>query len=101
VTALTLETYLRDAKRDEKEERKARVWDLWLDCLSEREITDAAGVPQKTVNDWLSEKRIDPEFAQPPGATRDNPWGHVQHFDIWQFATAVVFAASRPVPDQP
>jgi transposase len=52
---------------------KARAWDLWLDCMSEREIEKEIGIAQKTVNDWLSEKRKDPVFAQPPASR--------QHFD--------------------
>ena len=34
VTTATLETYLRDAKRDEKAEQQAKAWDLWLECYS-------------------------------------------------------------------
>jgi hypothetical protein len=37
--------------------RQDRAWDEWLNCHSEREIEALIDVPQKTINDWLSEKR--------------------------------------------
>jgi hypothetical protein len=79
ITASTLETYLRDAKREEKQRQQERAWDLWLDCLSERQIAERIGVVQKTINNWVSNYRTDPRFTQPPESR--------QHFDVWQFGT--------------
>lgn len=76
----TAKTYCRDARRDEKAAQQATVWDLWLDCLSENAIAERVGVPQRTINDWLSEKRNDPLFAKPPESR--------QHFDVWSFGQA-------------
>ncbi|CAN5551327.1 hypothetical protein BH24ACT4_BH24ACT4_24160 [soil metagenome] len=61
-------------------EQKEQAWDLWLDCLSEREIGAEIDVPRKTLADWVGEKRNDPDFAQPPESR--------QHFDIWTFPPA-------------
>jgi hypothetical protein len=80
ITASTVETYLRDARRDEKAEQKARAWDLWLDCQSTREIEAATSIPRATVDGWVSEKRTDPEFGHPPESR--------QHFDVWSFQVA-------------
>jgi DNA modification methylase len=83
ITPSTLETYLRDAKRDEKQQQQERAWDLWLDCHSEREIAEAVlddAEKQKTINNWLSKFRIGPLFTQPPESR--------QHFDVWSFQTA-------------
>ena len=44
-------------RQQEKESQQAKAWDLWLDCLSEREIGKQLNVPQKTINDWINEKR--------------------------------------------
>lgn len=74
---------IRDAKRDEKEALKTKAWDLWLNCLSEREVAEQLGVDHKTVGKWCGEKS-DELGISPPGATTDAPWGNVQHFDIWQ-----------------
>jgi hypothetical protein len=57
ITETTLREYLRDAKRDEKEDQKAKAWDHWLNCLSEREIAQATGIAQQTVNGWLSDRK--------------------------------------------
>jgi hypothetical protein len=79
-------TWTQDARRAEKDALKARAWSRWLDCLSEREVAAELDVPQKTVDDWLSEKRKSSDFAQAPGATAKEPWGVVQHGDVWRFA---------------
>jgi hypothetical protein len=49
--------------------------------------TDATGVPVQTLNGWLSEKSQLTIFGQPPSATAANPWGSIQHFDVWSFAS--------------
>jgi transposase len=41
-------------------------WNHWLDCLSEQKMADQVGVSQKTVSDWVSEKRKDALFTNPP-----------------------------------
>jgi hypothetical protein len=28
------------------------------------------------------------KFNQPSGSTNDKPWGVVQHFDVWSFASS-------------
>jgi hypothetical protein len=80
ITKSTLETYLRDAKRDEKEAQKAKAWDLWLDCHSQEYIAEQVGVSREAISDWVGKKRIDPEFTKPPESR--------QHFDIWNFQKA-------------
>ena len=87
ITADTLEKYLREAKRDEKEANKAKAWDLWLDCLSYRQIGEEMEVDHKTVADWCGEKSDEYENSA-PHATRENPWGVIQHFDVWPFASS-------------
>jgi hypothetical protein len=78
ITTSTLETYLRDAKRDEKDAQKAKAWDLWLDCLSEREIAEKVGVDQATAHRWIDAKPEESGFASPPESR--------QHFDVWSFS---------------
>jgi hypothetical protein len=90
VSKSAVKKWTKDARQTEKEAQQALAWDLWLNCLSTREIEGTAGIPQRTVNDWLSGKRKDTVFAQPPGCESPDPknpkyWGRVQHFDIWQF----------------
>lgn len=80
VTSSTLETYLRDAKRDEKQQQQDRVWDLWLDCASPAEIERQVGITDQTATNWISKKRTDPGFREALASQ--------QHFDIWQFQTS-------------
>jgi hypothetical protein len=80
ISMSTLETYLRDAKKDEKEEQQAKAWDLWLDCHTEQEIGEKVGRPRQTITDWIAENRKNPIFGAPPDSR--------QHFDVWQFQTA-------------
>lgn len=79
ITSSTLETYLRDAKRDEKQAQKDKAWDLWLDCTSYRQAGETLGVDHKTIEKWCGEKAD--ESGNSPPASR-------QHFDIWQFPKA-------------
>jgi hypothetical protein len=46
------------------------VWsrDLWLDCLSEREIEAETGIADRRVHYWVGEKRKSAEFGQPPAS---------------------------------
>jgi hypothetical protein len=44
------------------------AWDLWLDCLTVREIEDATGIPKSTVNDAVSEFGRSAVFGQPPAS---------------------------------
>lgn len=71
ITPKTLKEYLRDARRDEKEAQRAKAWDQWLDCYSERHIADRIGVAPNTVGTWIAPKiqwigklrtRISPAF---------------------------------------
>jgi hypothetical protein len=80
ITPKTCAEYLRDAKRDEKETQKAKAWDLWLDCWSEREIAKEIGVSHPTIGDWLDGKKSKALENLPPESR--------QHFDVWQFQTA-------------
>jgi len=80
VSPRAVQAWTKDARADEKRAAQARAWDLWLDCMSEREIEAAIDVPRKTLADWVGEKRNSADFAQPPESR--------QHFDVWQFAKA-------------
>jgi hypothetical protein len=44
------------------------------------------GVDHKTVSEWCGEKSNELGNS-PPHATNDKPWGVVQHFDVWSFAS--------------
>lgn len=80
ITPSTLETYLRDAKRDEKQAQQEKAWDLWLDCWSPSEIERQIGVTDQTVTNWISKYRNNPVFGDAPDCR--------QHFDVWSFQTA-------------
>ena len=85
VSGRTIRGWTKDARKAEKEAMQDKVWQLHLSCLSQRQITDATGVPRKTVDDWVGDFGNSAIFAQPPSATNDQPWGVVQHFDVWSF----------------
>lgn len=80
VSERIVQEWTKDARKAEKEAQQAKAWDLWLDCLSTRQIGDALGLNHDTVATWLSEKREDAEFRQAPASR--------QHFDIWSFTHA-------------
>jgi len=80
VSERVVQDWTKDARQSEKAERQARAFDLWLDCLSEREIAKEIGVTQPTAAEWVKEKRGSADFFQPPESR--------QHFDVWQFQSA-------------
>jgi hypothetical protein len=41
------------------------VWDLWLDCLSDREIEAETGVNRDVIHDWVVQNRQMSEWHQP------------------------------------
>jgi hypothetical protein len=61
---------------------------LWLNCFSTREIADEIGESHTTIQGWCTKIQSDCKFVQPPSATDKNPWGNIQHFDVWQFQKA-------------
>jgi hypothetical protein len=77
ITVATAKKYCEEAKRSEKEILQDKAWEQWLDCLTEREISEQIKVPQQTISGWVTEKRNDSKFGQGP----DCP----QHLDIWTF----------------
>ena len=85
VSDRTVRGWTKDARKEEKQALQEKVWQLHLNCLSQRQISDATGVAQKTINDWVSDFGSSAIFAQPPGSTQSQPWGNVQHFDVWSF----------------
>lgn len=85
VSASTVQRATKEARKEEKQVMQEKVWQLHLSCLSQRQITDATGTPQQTINDWVTEKSQLTIFGQPPSRTDAQPWGSIQHFDVWSF----------------
>jgi transposase len=80
VSQRTVEAWTKDARQSERETQRAKAWDLWLDCWSERAIAKELGVTQPTAAEWVKGMRTSAESFHPPESR--------QHFDIWQFPTA-------------
>jgi hypothetical protein len=79
ITLGTAQKYCADARKNEVEQQKATAWDMWLDCLSYREIAAELGGPDEdTVGRWVSAKRNEFKNADAPESR--------QHFDIWNFS---------------
>lgn len=74
-----IERWTKDERQAEKRAMQDRAWGLHLDCLTQREIADAIGVDQATVNRWLDALAASADYASAPESR--------QHFDVWQFAT--------------
>jgi hypothetical protein len=88
VSERSIQAWTKNARETEKKEQQDKAWDLWLDCYTEQGIADEMNIPRDTIHTWLVEKRKDADFNKPPGSTDKQPWGNIQHFDIWQFAKA-------------
>lgn len=42
------------SRKDSKEARNRRIFDLWLACWTQQEIAEAVGAPQKTIDDVIA-----------------------------------------------
>lgn len=80
--------YCKEARQSEKEKQQSESWDLWLDCWTQQAIADKLGLPRRTISDWLGEFGTNSIFAKVPNSTPDKPWGDIQHFDVWNFASS-------------
>jgi len=86
VTDRAVRSWTKEARQDEKREQQEKVWRSWLSCQHEsyRELGAAHGIDHKTASAWCGEFWNSFQNS-PPSATTANPWGSIQHFDVWSF----------------
>lgn len=87
VNERSVQRWTKDARKAEKQAQQDKAWEMHLHCFTQQQIADALNVDQTSVAGWLREKRQLSEIHKAPGATADKPWGSVQHFDVWNFAS--------------
>jgi DNA modification methylase len=81
VTERSVEIWTKESRQQEKDALKAKAWDLWLNCLSYREIAkELDGPDEDTVGRWVSAKTKEFGNADAPQSQ--------QHFDLWNFTKA-------------
>jgi hypothetical protein len=54
------------SRAEEKRALKRKAWDLWLDCLTQREIAEQIGVDAATISRWIVAFAGNAEFATAP-----------------------------------
>lgn len=80
VSECCIERWTSDVRKHELQERQERAWDLWLNCMSQREIAELVEVTQPAISGWLDKFATDVGNLSPPASR--------QHFQNWSFATA-------------
>jgi hypothetical protein len=85
VTDQAVRNWTTDVRKAEQEELQAKAWRLHLDCLSDVQIGKALDCNDKTAKKLYSDFSKTFDFSEPPGATKEKPWGNIEHFDIWHF----------------
>lgn len=79
IAVATAKEYARESRRHEKQQQQEKAWDLWLNCLSYRDISkQITGPDEDTIGRWVSAKTKELGNADAPESR--------QHFDIWEFA---------------
>lgn len=88
VNAKTVQRATKDARKEEQQEIKSMAWRRWLSCEfnSYRELGKVFGIDDKTAKAWCAEFWTTVANSA-PGATDAQPWGSIQHFDVWSFAS--------------
>ena len=50
--------WLQDILESERQEREARIWDMWLSCHSQQEIVETLDIGKSTISEFLQESSI-------------------------------------------
>ena len=90
----TIDRWLSDLKRAEREERNRRIADLWLACHTQAEIANATDVPQQTVADQIK-SYTETEQVSKIGKTFDPEMATFERklYDIWNYPRLTNLAA--------
>lgn len=75
VSDRSVRAWTKDARKVEKDEQRAKAWDMWLDCHTQEAIADELEVSQPTVREWIIDFGNSSEIYNPPESR--------QHFDLW------------------
>jgi DNA-binding XRE family transcriptional regulator len=53
VSQSTISNWLSRTRKEEKQKKKAKAFDMWMACKTQEEIAEAVQVPQQTLADWM------------------------------------------------
>ena len=87
VSDKTIQRCLFDIDKQLREERKRQIFELYMDCLTHREIAQRVGIPQQSVTDIiksLTERGRVSEIGQSLDFDRDSDFT-VPLYNIWTF----------------
>ena len=87
VSDKTIQRCLFDIDKQLREERKRQIFELYMDCLTHREIAQRVGIPQQSVTDIiksLTERGFLTEIGQNLDFDRDSDFT-VPLYNIWTF----------------
>lgn len=76
----TIRRWTQEEREQEKKDKRAKAWDMWLNCVSLRDIAvQLLGDEEKksTIERWVSQNGQMSEMGQPPAS--------LQTFDVWSF----------------
>ena len=79
VSERAVQDWTKGARSDEKKAAQEKAWDLWLDCVEQKDIAVSVGVSEASVSGWFKERKSALSESDAPESR--------QHFDVWQFAT--------------
>ena len=85
ISKSTLASYLTDIDKQLREERKEKIFTMYMACHTQQEIADSVGLPQRTVADSLADLpnldkslKISADFSDPDFET--------PLYNVWAFA---------------
>ena len=88
VTVRSVTSYLNDIEKQLREERKQKIFDMWMACHTQDEIAEATGSKQQTVGDEIAtftEIGNVSNFGKSLDFTRDNEF-QPPLYNLWTFA---------------
>jgi predicted DNA-binding protein YlxM (UPF0122 family) len=83
VSKQTISAWLSRTIKEEKETKKKKAREMWLACATQEEISEATGVPRKTIDDWTN------DFGESPsdGLSPNPPGFDPPFYNVWKQQT--------------
>lgn len=88
ISEKTLSRYLHDIDKRLREERKEKIFAMWMSCYTQEEISEEVKMPQQTLSDEI---KLLPKIDLCPNSVKNNISYQDQNFEtplfnVWSFA---------------
>ena len=89
VSASTVSQWLSRTVKEEKERKKAKVFEMWLACYTQEEISEAVEIPRDTIQTWVSGTDKSKGFVETLADEESTKWSDFNPpiYNVWKQQT--------------